>query len=106
MLLPKAYDALYNQLEYTTNSEYVFHNPNTQQPWASSNKVSDIWRGLLSKLDIRYRNCYQMRHTFTSTLLSNGENPLWVSTQTGHVNVGMIFKHYGKWLRHGSFICF
>ena len=98
MLLPKAYDALYNQLEYTANSEYVFHNPNTQQPWASSNKVSDMWRNLLSKLDISYRNCYQMRHTFTSTLLSNGENPLWVSTQTGHVNVNMIFKHYGKWL--------
>ncbi len=98
ILLPKALDALKNQLSYTKDSDYVFHNPNTSQAWANSNKVSDAWRKLLATTKVRYRNCYQMRHTFASTLLSNGENAWWVATQMGHVDVEMIFKHYGRWI--------
>jgi integrase len=98
ILLPKALEALKNQLPYTKDSEYVFHNPNTNQAWANSNKVSEAWRKLLITLDIKYRNCYQMRHTFASTLLSNGENAWWVATQMGHVDVEMIFKRYGRWI--------
>lgn len=98
ILLPKAFEALIAQLAYTQHSEYIFHNQNTNQPWSSSVKVSDTWRRLLLKLDIKYRNCYQMRHTYASTLLSNGENPWWVATQMGHINVDMIFKRYGKWI--------
>lgn len=98
ILLPKALEALQNQIFYTQNSEYVFHNPNTNQAWANSNKVSDMWRKVISTANVRYRNCYQMRHTYASTLLSNGENPWWVATQMGHVDVEMIFKHYGRWL--------
>ncbi|MCE3269027.1 MAG: hypothetical protein K0R49_1279 [Burkholderiales bacterium] len=99
ILLPKAFAALQNQLSHTYSSKYVFHNPNTNRAWASSNKVSDAWRKLLSTIkNIQYRNCYQMRHTFASTLLSNGENPLWVATQMGHVDVEMIFKRYGRWI--------
>ncbi|MFN8770919.1 MAG: Arm DNA-binding domain-containing protein [Neisseriaceae bacterium] len=98
VLLPKALEALQNQQLYTKDSEYVFHNPNTNKEWANSNKVSDAWRKLLLTLNIRYRNCYQMRHTYASTLLSNGENAWWVATQMGHVDVEMIFKRYGRWL--------
>ena len=98
ILLPKALEALKNQLPYTKDSEYVFHNPNTNQVWANSNKVSEAWRKLLVTLKIKYRNCYQMRHTFASTLLSNGENAWWVATQMGHVDVEMIFKKYGRWI--------
>lgn len=39
-----------------------------------------------------------MRHTYASTLLSNGENVFWLATQMGHENTEMIFKHYGKWI--------
>lgn len=39
-----------------------------------------------------------MRHTYASTLLSNGENAWWVATQMGHVDVEMIFKRYGRWI--------
>lgn len=98
LLLPKAIEALNNQLSYTQNNDYIFHNPNTGKEWANSNKVSDKWRKLLLTLNIRYRNCYQMRHTFASTLLSNGENVWWVATQMGHVDVEMLFKRYGKWI--------
>lgn len=105
ILLPKALEALNNQLTYTKNSEYVFHNPNTNQAWSSSMKLSTAWHSFLSTLEVKYRNCYQMRHTFASTLLSNGENPLWVATQMGHVDVEMIFKKYGRWLPDNNGNC-
>ena len=98
ILLPKAFAALTNQLNYTADSDWVFHNPNTDDCWASSKKVAEHWRSLLNKTKVRYRNCYQMRHTFASTLLSNGENAWWVATQMGHVDVEMIFKRYGRWI--------
>ncbi len=43
-----------------------------------------------------------MRHTFASTLLSNGENPAWIAIQMGHVDVEMVFKVYGKWIPNSS----
>jgi integrase len=53
---------------------------------------------------VRYRNPYQTRHTYASTLLSANENPWWVAKQMGHVDVEMVFRHYGKWIpnKHGD----
>lgn len=102
ILLPKAFEALTMQLKYTNGDEFIFHNPNTNRAWVNSSKVSDIWRSIVSKLSIKYRNCYQMRHTYASTLLSNGENPLWVSNQMGHADTEMIFKKYGRWIPNNS----
>lgn len=98
ILLPKALEALKNQLEYTKNSEWVFHNENTNKPYSSSDIVSDKWRTMVRRINIKYRNCYQMRHTYASTLLSNGENVMWVASQMGHANAEMILKRYGKWI--------
>lgn len=98
LMFPKAREALINQLEYTRDCEFVFHNPNTNQDWANSTKIGEVWKKLLTKANVKYRNPYQMRHTYASTLLSNGENVFWLSTQMGHENTEMIFKHYGKWI--------
>jgi integrase len=99
MVLPQAQEALRNQFEYTGyKGEHVFNNPNTNQPWSNSNKIADAWRKVLTLAGVKYRNAYQMRHTYASMLLSNGENPWWLATQMGHVDVEMIFKHYGKWI--------
>ena len=57
-----------------------------------------LWRPLLKKAGVRYRNPYQTRHTYASMLLSRGENPLWVANQMGHVDTEMITRHYGKWI--------
>ena len=98
IMLPKAKAALLNQLTYTDGSEFVFHNPNTNKAWSCSNIVGQAWRKVLIKTIIKYRNPYQMRHTYASTLLSNGENIFWLATQMGHENTEMLFKHYGKWI--------
>jgi integrase len=47
---------------------------------------------------VRYRNPYQTRHTCASTLLSAGENPMWVAQQMGHADWAMIRKVYGRWI--------
>lgn len=98
LLLPKALDALINQRQFTGNDEFIFNNPNTNKPWHSSNKLADAWKKVIDKTEVEYRNPYQMRHTYASTLLSNGENIFWLATQLGHENTEMIFKHYGKWI--------
>lgn len=98
IMLPKAKEALINQLEYTKDSEFIFHNPNTNKAWGSSNKIGEAWKKVLEKINVKYRNPYQMRHTYASTLLSNGENVFWLATQMGHENTEMLFKHYGKWI--------
>lgn len=46
----------------------------------------------------RYRSPYQTRHTYASTLLSAGENPMWVAQQMGHADWAMIRKVYGRWV--------
>ncbi|MBB5199155.1 integrase [Glaciimonas immobilis] len=49
--------------------------------------------------DVRYRK--PTRHTFASSLLMLGANPLYVATQMAHVDTTMITKHYEKWIENG-----
>lgn len=98
LMLPQAREALESQLQYKNECEYIFQNPNTNKQWANSTKIGEIWRKTLDNANVKYRNSYQMRHTYASTLLSNNENIFWVATQLGHENTEMIFKHYGKWI--------
>lgn len=98
IMLPSAKEALLNQLQFTKDEEFIFNNPNTDKPWHSSNKLAEAWKKVIERSGVEYRNSYQMRHTYASTLLSNGENIFWLATQLGHENTEMIFKHYGKWI--------
>ena len=52
----------------------------------------------LRKGGVRYRNPYQTRHTWASMMLSAGEHPMWVASQMGHKDWGMIRRHYGRWI--------
>jgi integrase len=47
---------------------------------------------------VRYRNPYQVRHTFASALLTAGANPWFVAQQLGHVDVQLVFRVYGKFI--------
>lgn len=67
LMLRLAKEALENQLQFTSNSEYVFHNPNTNKPYSSSNLIGNAWRKLFINSNIEPRNSYQMRHTYAST---------------------------------------
>ncbi|MDN0075624.1 DUF3596 domain-containing protein [Crenobacter sp. SG2303] len=100
LMLPAAREALLAL--YEKGLKYhgrVFLNPKTMQPWLHDGQIrKTLWTPLLQEVGVRYRNPYQTRHTYASMLLSKGENPWWVATQMGHVDVEMIFKNYGRWI--------
>ena len=100
LLLKPAKEALENQLLLTASNsnEFVFHDLKTNKEWSSSTWLSRQWALILKQANVKYRNPYQMRHTYASTLLSNGENIFWLATQMGHENTKMIIQHYGKWI--------
>ena len=98
LLLKPAREALENQLEYTKDKDFIFNTPRSNKEFKFGSALNNHWQRVLNKAGIKYRNPYQMRHTYASTLLSNGENIFWLATQMGHENTKMIIQHYGKWL--------
>lgn len=94
-----AHDALMAQKRYTALAgELVFHDPDYGKGWEGTHRLRCRWQSILRRAGVRYRNPYQTRHTFASTLLSSGENPLYVAKQMGHKNTQMITDTYGKWI--------
>lgn len=100
MLLGPALDALKSQKQFTfMKGKTVFHNPFSDQEWECDHQIRKIaWIPTLKKAGVRYRNPYQTRHTYASTMLSAGENILWVANQMGHVDTEMVTKTYGRWI--------
>ena len=98
-LLAPAIEALNAQKEHSLLAGgRIFTNPITRTPWNDDTAILRHWQSLLRKAGIRYRNPYQTRHTYASLLLSAGENPMWVASQMGHADWGMIRKRYGRWI--------
>jgi integrase len=99
-LLQPALDALLEQRQHTQLlGEEVFMNPRTGEPWEHDGPIrKTAWQPTLRKAEVRYRYPYQTRHTFASTLLSAGENPVWVASMMGHKDWAMIIKVYGRWI--------
>ncbi len=78
----------------------IWQNPRTAAPWETDAQIrKTLWTPLCTRAGIRYRNPYQVRHTYASTLLTAGENPWYVAQQLGHVDVEMVFRIYGKFIR-------
>ncbi|WP_370682279.1 tyrosine-type recombinase/integrase [Comamonas sp. GB3 AK4-5] len=78
----------------------IWLNPRTMQPWETDAQVrKTLWLPLMERAGIPYRNPYQLRHTYASTLLTAGANPWYVAQQLGHEDVEMVFRTYGKFIR-------
>jgi len=84
--------------------EHVFLNPRTGKAWETDAQLrKTMWQPLCLRAGVRYRNPYQLRHTFASALLTGdgtrpGANPWYVAQQLGHVDVTMVFQTYGKFI--------
>jgi len=103
-LLAPAMEALHAMKSVTyLEGKQVWRNPKTGKPWTTDAQIRQTcWQHALKKAGVRYRCPYQTRHTFASTLLSNGANPMWVAQQMGHSDWGMIRKRYGRWIPQES----
>lgn len=89
---------LKEQRKITGLNEYVFLNSNFM-PYASSSSLNYTWKKLLEKCKLEYRSIYQLRHSFASNMLSNGENELWVSNMMGHKSSETTRSKYSKYLK-------
>lgn len=78
----------------------VWLNPRNSSPWETDAQVrKTFWMPLCARSGVSYRNPYQIRHTYASTLLTAGQNPWYVAAQLGHEDVEMVFRTYGKLIR-------
>lgn len=99
-MLPATIEALQTMRAISElKGEYVFLNPLTGKRWASDQQLRNRWRAILRKAGVSYRNPYQTRHTFASTLLENGEHELLVAKLLGHTTVEMVRRTYGKYIK-------
>jgi integrase len=57
-----------------------------------------VWRHVLTKASVRYREPEQLRHTFASTLLSRNAPLLYVAQQGGLKTAGVLLEHYARWM--------
>lgn len=97
-LCPRAMAVLKRQYELTgLAGKHVFTQENgkpfhdLQLPWKR-------WQYTNKRIQIRYREPYQMRHTSVTWNLMIGKNLLWVAEQHGH-SPAVMLKTYAKWLK-------
>jgi integrase len=95
---PRALAVLKRQWDLTGMADGpVFTHANGQRilspllPWRR-------WQFIHKRLDTRYREPYQMRHTSVTWNLMIGKNLLWVAEQHGH-SAAVMLKTYAKWLK-------
>jgi integrase len=108
-LLPAALEALQALRPYTQLAgDRVTINPRgirKDKSW-DTNKLEDIWKRAHRGTTIQPRKPYELRHTFASHLLSQGENPAFIAKLLGHRNAEMVLRVYGKWIGEGEALGF
>jgi len=78
----------------------IWLNPRDGKPWSTDAQVrKTFWLPVCTRSGVEYRNPYQVRHTYASTLLTAGQNPWYVAAQLGHEDVEMVFRTYGRFIR-------
>jgi len=71
----------------------VFLN-SSEEPFYSHDVIAKKFKSLLDTNDKRY--LYQLRHSFATMMISEGEDILWVSRMLGHKNSDITLKSYAK----------
>lgn len=99
-LNPAALAALNAQKAFSfLKGEHIWLNGRTGKAWETDAQIrKTLWQPLCKRAGVRYRNPYQVRHTYASSMLTSGQNPWYVAQQLGHVDVQMVFKIYGKFI--------
>lgn len=57
-----------------------------------------VWTKAVAKAGLRRRTCHDMRHTFATMRLSNGDPLAHVSKELGHSTPTLTFRSYYKWM--------
>ncbi len=99
-MIPDAKTALVSQYSITGPANgRVFQTPNGKN-WIKTAWFGQYWKKSLALAKVTYRNPYQMRHTFISTMLKLGNSPMVLYPMVGHTNAQIIYQVYGKYIQH------
>lgn len=106
-LLPaaqQAIEALHAITGHTAPDGRVSVNPRGRRadPYWDPNKLERVWKNAHAGTGVDPRNPYQLRHTFASQLLSQGENPAHIANLLGHATTEMVIRNYGRWIEQGE----
>lgn len=108
-LLPAALEAIQHLRAFTQlANDRVTINPRgyrKDKAW-DTNKLADVWMKAHKGTGVTPRPPYQLRHTFASHLLSQGNNPAWISKLLGHKTVEMVIRTYCRWISEGEALGF
>lgn len=98
-LTGRALHYLERQREHTQIARgLVFMDPVTGKPYNDEKPFRErYWRPTLIALKMRYREPYQMRHTYATMAIMAEANPVWVARQMGN-SPRVVFKHYARWI--------
>jgi integrase len=72
--------------------EIIFHKNGN---YISQNSIRNVFKRILNKATIRNMRLHDIRHTFASLLLTNGESPAYVKEQMGHSSIQITVDIYG-----------
>ena len=97
-MLPQAEIYLRNQLKITGLSKFVFIRPRGGN-YTRSVELHIRYKTLLNALKIDYRNIHQLRHSFVSNMLQNGEDLNWVSFMLGHKSPHITLQKYSRYIK-------
>src|SRR5256884_6064793 len=78
---------------------WVFMN-RVDRPIDALNLVHRVWLPLLEKAGLRRIRFHDLRHTFASLLIQNGESLAYVKDQMGHSSLQVtvdVYGHFGAW---------
>lgn len=104
-LLPAAQEAIQGMRKFTQlGGDRFTVNPRGRRDDKSwdTNKLASVWAMAHRGTGIALRNPYQLRHTFASQLLSQGENIAHIAKLLGHANIEEVTRTYGKWVSEGE----
>ena len=79
------------------DEEYVFVNDQGKR-WNADSFRKHRWSKIIERAGVRYRYPYQLRHTFATRLISQGENLWKISKLMGHASPQQLFEHYGNYI--------
>ena len=97
-IIPSLDEYLLAQKAYTFfRGGYVFMTQYGRPYMNMTSIVQRYWKPALERLGLRYREPYQMRHTFACMMIDARENIKWVANMLGHADLSMVTKRYGNW---------
>ncbi|EGR4143614.1 tyrosine-type recombinase/integrase [Vibrio cholerae] len=103
---PKEYDVELPGQAYRKESLRFVFNPKVVREqkvsgydYYGKRALGRMWTALCKKGGVRYRNQYQLRHTYASWMITHANvNVSYLAQQMGHADITMVARVYGKWL--------